>query len=149
MFQASKVLPYSANFLKEIAADVEQYPTFLPMLKSVAIYPKTDAFFEADLTIGTGLFEKTYRSEVFIFDDAVEAKAIPDNTLKFLEFRWHFTNYENNRCLMSFSLDFKLQSALSQVTVGKFLDSSAQTIITAFEQRAARLWPQPEDNYGL
>lgn len=149
MFQASKVLPYSANFLKEIAADIEQYPTFLPMLKSVAIYPKTDAFFETDVTIGTGLFEKTYRLEVFIFDDAVEAKAMPNHTVRFLEFRWHFTNYENNRCLVSFSLEFKLQSALLHVTVGKFLDSSAQTLLTAFEQRAARLWPQPEDSYGI
>lgn len=149
MFQASKILPYSADFLKEIVADVERYPTFLPMLKSVAIYPKTDDFFEADLTIGSGLFEKTYRSEVFIFDNAVEAKAIPDNTFKFLESRWHFTSYENNRCLVSFSLDFKLQSTLLQMTVGKFLDNSAQTIMTAFEQRAAQLWPQPEDNYGI
>ena len=147
MFQASKVLPYPADFLKEIVADVEQYPTFLPMLKGVAIYPKTDNFFEADLTIGTGPLEKTYRSEVFIFDDAVEAKAKPDNTFKFLESRWHFTNYENNRCLVNFSLDFKLQSALLQITVGRFLDSGAQTMMTAFEQRAARLWQQPEDDY--
>lgn len=149
MFQTSKVLPYSASFLKDIVADVEQYPTFLPMLKSVAIYPKTDDFFEADLTIGSGIFEKTYRSEVFIFDNAVEAKAIPDKTFKFLESRWHFTNYENNRCLVNFNLDFKLQSTLLQATVGNFLDSSAKKIMTAFEQRAARLWSRPEKNYNV
>ncbi len=149
MFQASKILPYPADFLKEIVADVEQYPAFLPMLKAVAIYPKSSDFFEADLTIGSGPFEKTYRSEVFVFDDAVEAKAKPDNTFKFLESRWHFTNYENNRCLVNFSLDFKLQSALLQITVGKFLDGAAQTMMTAFEQRAVRLWQQSEYDYDI
>jgi coenzyme Q-binding protein COQ10 len=147
MFQASKVLPYPAAFLKEIVVDVEQYAAFLPMLKAVAIYPKTAEFFEADLTIGVGAFDKTYRSEVFVFDDAVEAKAKTDGTFKFLESRWHFTNYENNRCLVNFTLDFKLQSALLQITVGKLLDNAAQTMMTAFEQRAARLWQQPEDDY--
>ncbi len=147
MFQTSKVLPYPADFLKDIVADVEQYPIFLPMLKAVAIYPKTDNFFEADLTIGTGVFEKTYRSEVFIFGDAVEAKATSDGLFKFLESRWHFTSYEDDRCLVNFSLDFKLQSSLLQVTVGKFLDSAAQTMMTAFEQRAAKLWQQAENNY--
>lgn len=149
MFQTSKILPYPADFLKEIVADVEQYPVFLPMLKAVAIYPKTDNFFEADLTIGSSAFEKTYRSEVFIFDDAVEAKAKPDNTFKFLESRWHFTNYENNRSLVNFSVDFRLQSTLLQLTVGKFLESTAQMMMTAFEQRATRLWRQPEDDYEV
>lgn len=149
MFEISKVLPYSADFLKELVADVEQYPSFLPMLRAVAIYPKTAEFFEADLTIGNSVFEKTYRSEVFIFDDAVEAKAKSDGTFKFLESRWHFTAYENDRCLVNFTLDFKLQSALLQATVGKLLDSAAQTMMVAFEKRAAQLWQKPNDDYDI
>lgn len=148
MFQTSKVLPYPPTFLKDIVTDVEQYPAFLPMLKAVAIYPKTPTFFEADLTIGVGAFDKTYRSEVFIFDDAVEAQAKADGTFKFLESRWQFTNHERNHCLVSFALDFKLQSSLLQLTVGKLLDAAAHTMMTAFEQRAAKLWQaQKRDGY--
>jgi coenzyme Q-binding protein COQ10 len=110
------------------------------MLKAVAIYPKTPTFFEADLTIGVGAFDKTYRSEVFIFDDAVEAKAKADGTFKFLESRWQFDAIENNNCLVSFTLNFKLQSTLLQLTVGKLLDGAAHTMMTAFEQQAAKLW---------
>ena len=140
MFQTSKVLPYPPAFLKDIVTDVEQYPAFLPMLKAVAIYKKNPTFFEADLTIGVGAFDKTYRSEVFIFDDAVEAKAKADGTFKFLESRWQFNAFENNHCLVGFTLDFKLQSALLQLTVGKLLDGATHTMMTAFEQRAAKLW---------
>ena len=140
MFQTSKVLPYPAYFLKTIVADVEQYPAFVPMLKAVAIYQKTETFFEADLTIGHSVFEKTYRSEVFIFDDAVEAKAKADNTFEFLETRWNFTAYENKRCLVNFTLDFKLKSVLLQATVGKLLDNAAGKMISAFEERAKILW---------
>ena len=148
MFQTSKVLPYPPTFLKDIVTDVEQYPAFLPMLKAVVIYPKTPTFFEADLTIGVGAFDKTYRSEVFIFDDAVEAQAKADGTFKFLESRWQFTNHERNHCLVSFALDFKLQSSLLQLTVGKLLDAAAHTMMTAFEQRAAKLWQaQNRDGY--
>ena len=140
MFQTSKVLPYPADFLKSIVADVESYPKFLPWVKAVAIYPKNQEFFEADLTIGYGPLEKTYRSEVFIYDDAVEAKAVSDSIFKFLETRWQFTAYEDNRCLINLTLDFLLQSSLLQLTVGKLLDDAANKMIAAFEQRAAVLW---------
>jgi coenzyme Q-binding protein COQ10 len=140
MYQTSKVLPYPADFLKEIIANVELYPQFLPWVKAVAIFPKTSGFFEADLTIGYGPLEKTYRSEVFVHKDAVEAKAISNSIFNFLESRWQLTDYENNRCLINFTLDFKLQSPLLQLTVGKLLDDAAISMITAFEQRAARLW---------
>ena len=135
MFQTSKVLPYTANFLKEIVTDIERYPEFLPWIKAVASYP--DNFF--DLTIGYGIFEKTYRSEVFILSDAVEAKAVSDNIFKFLETRWHFKDYKNEQCMVNFTIDFQLQSPILQLTVGNLLDDSASKIITAFEQRAEKL----------
>lgn len=140
MFQTSKVLSYPSKFLKAIVADVESYPLFLPWVKAVAIFPKTSDFFEADLTIGYGPLEKTYRSEVFIFEDAVEAKAISDSIFKFLESRWQFRDYENNNCLVNFMLDFQLQSSLLQLSVGRMLDEAANKMITAFEQRAMHLW---------
>lgn len=140
MFQTSKILPYPSNFLKEIVVDVECYPEFLPWVKAVAIFPKQSDFFEADLTIGYGPLEKTYRSEVFIFDDAVEAKAISDSIFKFLESRWQFIEYKENRCLVNFTLDFQLQSSLLQLTVGKLLDDAANKMIAAFEERAMHLW---------
>ena len=138
MFQTSKVLPYPADFLKEIVANVELYSEFVPGVKTATIYPKKSDCFEADLTIGYGLLEKTYRSKVFIYNDAVEAKAVSDSIFKFLETRWQFTAYENNYCLVNFTLDFKLQSALLQLTVGKLLNDSSNKIMTAFEQRAIK-----------
>ena len=140
MFETSKVLPYPADFLKEIVADVECYPQFLPWVKAVAIHQKNPEFFEADLTIGYGLLEKTYRSEVFIYTDAVEAKAISNNIFKFLETRWQFTTKEEKCCLVNLTIDFQLQSQLLQLTVGKMLDDAANKMIAAFEHRAASLW---------
>ncbi len=140
MFQISKVLPYPADFLKSIVADVESYPQFLPWVKAVVVYPKNQEFFESELTIGYGPLERTYRSEVFIYDDAVEAKAVSDSIFKFLETRWQFTTYEDNRCLINLTIDFLLQSSLLQLTVGKLLDEAANKMIAAFEHQAAKLW---------
>lgn len=145
MFRASKTLPYPAHFLKNIVVDVEHYPTFLPMIKAVKVFPKTADFFYADVTVGSGILEKTYRSEVSIYNDSVEAKAQLDNTFKFLESRWHFEPYESNQCQVNFLLNFALRSSLLQLTVGKVLDSAAKATMTAFEQRAASLW-QNENN---
>lgn len=144
MFETSKVLPYPADFLKEIVADVECYPQFLPWVKAVAIHKKNPEFFEADLTIGYGLLEKTYSSEVFIYTDAVEAKAISNNIFKFLETRWKFTTNEDKCCLINLTIDFQLQSQLLQLTVGKLLDDAANKMIAAFEYRAASLWKNTE-----
>lgn len=140
MFQTVKILPYPPQFLKNIVADVKEYPKFLPMLKSTTIFPETEHSFQADLTIGTGAFEKTYRSKVSVLDRTVKAQAVPDKTFKFLESQWHFHPYEENHCKVEFILRFELCSALLQLTVGKVLDKIAAATMTAFEERAKDLW---------
>lgn len=140
MLQKTKILPYPAHFLKNIVADVEQYPAFLPMLKSAIVFSETEDFFQADLTIGTGTIEKTYRSKVFVSDNAVKAQAIPDNTFKFLESQWIFQPLDENRCKVEFMLRFELHSTLLQLTLGKALNKIAEATMTAFEERAKKLW---------
>lgn len=139
MFQTIKILPYPKQFLKNIVIDVEQYPKFLPMLKSATVFPETDNSFQADLTIGVRAVEKTYRSKVFIVDDIVKVQAIPDSTFKFLESQWYFYPQGENSCKVEFMLSFELRSALLQLTVGRALDKIAAITMTAFEERAKDL----------
>lgn len=140
MYQATRVLPYPAHFLKDIVANVKEYPKFLPMLKSAIIFPETENSFQADLTISSGAFEKNYRSKVFVSEYSVKAQAVPDKIFKFLESQWHFYPHEENHCKVEFMLHFELRSTLLQLTVGKFLDKIAAATMTAFEERAKDLW---------
>jgi len=140
MYQTTKILPYPSQFLKNIVADVAQYPKFLPMVNFATIFPETENSFQADLTIGSGAFEKTYRSKVFVSDNAVKAQAIPDKTFKSLESLWHFHPHGENQCKVEFTLSFELRSTLLQLTVGKVLDKVAATTMTAFEERAKDVW---------
>jgi len=140
MFQITKILPYPPQFIKNIVADVQEYPSFLPMLKFATVFPETDHSFQADLTVGSGPVEKNYRSKVFISDNAVKAQAIPDKTFKSLESQWHFHPHDENHCRVEFILRFELHSTLLQLTLGKVLDKIAATTMTAFEERAKKVW---------
>ncbi len=65
-----RILPYSAEQMFNLVADVEKYPLFLPWCQSARIISRNENSFIADLTIGYKSFTHTFRSHVFLNEPA-------------------------------------------------------------------------------
>jgi coenzyme Q-binding protein COQ10 len=136
-YKISKNFAYSKELLYEIVADVKSYPEFLPWIKSATVYDESEHNFEADLTIKFGPFEKTYGSEVFLSNNTIKTQAKSGSIFSYLNSTWQFIEINSYETCVEFSIDFKLNSSILQLTVGKLLEEAAEATIKSFEERAA------------
>ena len=94
----------------------------------------------ADLTIGKGPFQDTYKSDVKFNKkkDSIYVTNL-DGPLKHLENKWQFKE-ENKITEVSFEVDFELKNEFLNMIMTKSFQFGLDKIADAFEKRAEELF---------
>lgn len=120
----------------ELVSDVAQYEAFIPWcLKSVVLEGGAPEVFQADLTVGFGPFEETYRSQVTCTAPTSIQVSCQEKPLKHLETLWRFEKISGTQTKIHFEIQFALHSRLFQGMVKSLLDESMIQVLQAFEKR--------------
>ncbi|AGI68118.1 hypothetical protein OAN307_c25130 [Octadecabacter antarcticus 307] len=140
----TKRLPYSANQMYDLVADVANYPKFLPWTAAARIKSVDDmgdhSVMMADLVVSFKVFREKFGSRVLLWPEARKIEtAYIDGPFKYLESTWRFTEAEGG-CDVHFEVDFEFRNRLLQGAAGMFFNQAMQTIVRAFERRAAALY---------
>ena len=140
----TRILPYTAQQMYDLVADVPNYPKFLPWTAAARIRSVTDRGDHremlADLVISFKVFRETFGSRVLLFDEARRIDtAYIDGPFKHMESRWQFRDVEGG-CEVSFDVDFEFRNRLLQGAAGMFFNEAMQRVVRAFERRAAELY---------
>ena len=131
---------YPIKQVFELVADVTQYEEFIPWCsKSVVLEKKEDHAFEADLTVGFGPFEETYRSQVACTPYREIYVRCHEKPLKHLETRWQFEEVSPTQTKVTFEINFSLRSRLFQTMIKAAFQQSMDQVLQAFEKRLAEL----------
>lgn len=134
-FEETRVLPHSHDFLYELISDVASYQNFIPGVLSSVVLNKTQQHILADLTVGKGLIQATYRSSVKFTPHHIEIKAI-EGPFTHLHSTWDFEEIDIEETKICFCLDFELNTSSLQTLIHPILKQFAGNIIAAFEKRA-------------
>lgn len=136
----SRILPYTAERMFAIVADVEQYPRFLPWVVSTRILERESAeVLHAEMCVGFAGIRERYVSRVAL-DPArltIEVTQL-EGPFRHLENRWRFTP-RGDICLVDFSIDFEFRSFLLNAVAGKAFEHVFLKMADAFEARARAL----------
>ena len=130
--------------LIELVLDIEKYPTFVPFCLGAKVYEKKVkgdlVLIVADLTIGKGPFQDTYKSDVKFNkkDDSIYVTNL-DGPLKHLENKWHFKQ-DNKITEVSFEVDFELKNHFLNIVMTKSFQFGLDKIADAFQKRAEELF---------
>ena len=130
--------------LIDLVLDIEKYPQFVPFCLGSKIYEKKEKsdllLIVADLTIGKGPFNDTYKSDVQFNkkEDSIYVTNL-DGPLKHLENKWHFKQ-ENNFTEISFDIDFELKNDFLNIIMTKSFQFGLNKIADAFQKRAEDLF---------
>ena len=133
--------------LIELVLDIEKYPTFVPFCLGAKVYEKKVEgdllLIVADLTIGKGPFQDTYKSDVKFNknDDSIYVTNL-DGPLNHLENKWQFRE-ENNLTEISFEIDFELKNDFLNIVMTKSFQFALDKIADAFQKRAEDLFSKP------
>jgi len=144
--QETRLMPYTADQMYMLVADVGRYPEFLPWTAAARIRTRqADGAKEimlADLVISFKVFRERFGSRVVL--DATK-KTIEttylDGPFRYMESHWAFRDDAQGRCEVDFSVDFEFKNALLQGVIGVVFNDAMQRVVRAFERRA-------EDLYG-
>tara|TARA_B100000700_G_scaffold272271_1_gene315781 strand:+ start:234 stop:683 length:450 start_codon:yes stop_codon:yes gene_type:complete len=130
--------------LIDLVLDIENYPQFVPFCLNSKIYEKKNKgdllLIIADLTIGKGPFQDTYKSDVKFNkkEDSIYVTNL-DGPLKHLENKWHFKE-KNNFTEVSFDVDFELKNDFLNIIMTKSFQFGLDKIADAFQKRAEDLF---------
>lgn len=140
-----KVLPYSADQMYALAADVMSYPKFLPWISAARIRSRKDMgdyeLLEADLVVSFKVFRERFGSTVKLsqMHKTIDTEYL-DGPFKYLTSNWSFSDIDQSSCEVSFFVDFEFRNAILQKLIGVVFDQAMRRTMRAFEDRAKVLY---------
>jgi coenzyme Q-binding protein COQ10 len=139
-----RFLPYSAEQMFDLVADVGRYAEFLPWVTAVRVRSNGETEMVADLIVGFRSLRERFTSRV----GKERAKRISvdyiDGPLKFLRNEWKFEPVPGG-CTIDFSVEFAFKNRVFEAIAGQMFDAALRKMINAFETRAAALYALPSN----
>ena len=143
----TKRLPYSAQQMYDLVADVARYPEFLPWNSAARIRSRRPIeggeVMEADLVISFKVFRERFGSRVTLLPGAGKILTeYLDGPFKYMKSTWTFRPIEGveGGCEIEFFVDFEFRNAILQGIIGLVFNDAMQRVVRAFERRAAVLY---------
>lgn len=140
----TRVLPYSAQQMYDLVADVGSYPKFLPWTAAARIRSRKPIpggeVMEADLVISFKVFRERFGSRVTLWPDDMKIDTeYLDGPFKYMKSTWAFRPAEAG-CEVEFFVDFEFRNAILQGIIGVVFNEAMLRVVRAFERRAAELY---------
>ncbi len=137
----SRHLPYTAQQMYDLVADVESYPKFLPWTAAARIRDVRDQedhsqVMDADLVVSFKVFRERFGSRVVLRPEErkIETDYL-DGPFKYMISNWRFDEEEDG-CTVHFDVDFAFRNRLLQSAAEIFFYEAMRRIVRAFEERA-------------
>lgn len=135
-------LPYTAEQMYDLVADIDRYPQFLPWLAGARLARRIDGAEHWELLIGYKMLRERFTSEVTYEPKRVINARYLDGPLKHLSTNWIFAPVEGG-CEIDFKVEFEFRSRLLGRIIEVFFNEAIVMMTNAFETRARALYGIP------
>ena len=139
----TRIVPYSADLMFRVVADVERYPEFLPWVVALRVLSREQApgreVLTAEMAVGYGALRENYTSRVVV-DPAARSIDVAQTSgpFKILENHWRFTP-QGAGCRVDFSIAYEFKNRLLNAVAGAAFGKVYIKMADAFEARAKAL----------
>lgn len=139
----TRIVPYTADLMYSVVADVERYPEFLPWVVGLKVLGREQeagcTVLKAEMSVGFASFMERYTSRVVLDPEkrAVDVAQI-EGPFRILENHWRFTP-QGQGCRVEFSIAFEFRSLLLNMAAGAAFERVSKRMTEAFEVRAKAL----------
>jgi coenzyme Q-binding protein COQ10 len=148
-FSSKRRVSHSAPQMFDLVADVERYPEFVPLCKSLRIRqrtPKADGteMVVCEMTVAFKLVQQAFTTRVTL--DRPNLKIYVEylqGPFSNLENRWSFEAKPDNGCDVGFFLSYEFKSRMLAMLMGTMFDTAFQRFAAAFEKRADAIYGRP------
>ncbi|QPH53546.1 type II toxin-antitoxin system RatA family toxin [Pontivivens ytuae] len=138
-------MPYSADQIYDLVADVESYPKFIPWVAACRVRHEREVeegkVVDADLVVSFKVFRESFLSRVTMKPEpnTIDVEYL-DGPFKYLINNWRFEDKPDGGCKVHFYVDFQFKSRVLQAAIGAVFNEAMRRIVRAFEKRADQLY---------
>lgn len=133
-------LPYSAEQMFDLVADVGRYGEFLPWVIATRVRSNSEIEMVADMVVGFKAVRESFTSRVTKTRPREIAVHYADGPLSDLDNVWTFRVVDEHTCEIDFLVDFTFKNHLFERIAGQYFDRAFRKMVEAFETRAAALY---------
>lgn len=143
-FETTRRVPFTAEQMFAVVADVERYPQFLPLCEQLAVTRRetagADAILTARMSVGYRAIRETFTSRVTLKPQQREIDVVKiDGPFARLTNRWRFRDVPGG-CEVYFHIDYAFASRMLSLLMGALFDKAVRKYSEAFETRARALY---------
>jgi coenzyme Q-binding protein COQ10 len=148
-FNSRRRVSHSATQMFDLVADVERYPEFVPLCRSLKIRQRTPEpdgteIVISEMTVAFKLVREAFTTRVTL--DRPNLKILVEylqGPFSNLENRWTFEAKADNACEVGFYLSYEFKSRMLAMLMGTMFDAAFQRFASAFEKRADVIYGRP------
>ncbi|MFZ5673810.1 MAG: type II toxin-antitoxin system RatA family toxin [Pseudomonadota bacterium] len=146
-FNVTREMPYKAAELFAVAADVDSYKDFLPLVESSRTFERVKVSdgverFKGELRVR---YKKLHIDETFVSDVVADRNALKVSSrsegglFEHVVAEWRFSDRKSGGSTVEFQVDYKARSRSLQFFMSGMFDYMVRKINNAFEARAREL----------
>ena len=139
-------LPYSAEQMFDLVADVGRYGEFLPWVVATRVRSDDGDVMVADMLVGFKALREKFTSRVTRHRADRIAVHYIDGPLRDLDNHWKFRALGPQACEIIFDVSFTFRNALFEKLAGQYFDRAFGKMVAAFEARAQQLYGNNSSN---
>ena len=135
-----RLLPYTAEQLFDLAADVERYPEYLRWWIAARIRNREANVYYTDQVLGLGPVRVRFGSRTVLQPPTRIDVTSKDYPFQQFKLSWNFAALARASCHVSLTAEFELRSFVLRRILDQALPVATADIIKAFETRAHSLY---------
>lgn len=144
--EETRVVPYGAQAMYDLVADVRRYPEFLPWCRALRIRSEEvdeagRGTLTADMIARFKGFEERFTSRVTLDRPALAIDvAYIDGPFQRLTNAWRFTPLGDRSSRVGFTIDFEFRSKVLRLLANSMFERALMRLSDAFQKRADELY---------
>lgn len=142
----SALIPFPAESLYELVADIESYPQFLSWCSAAKIISSEDNIVEASITIAYHGLHKKFTTH----NENVPGKSIhmelADGPFHYLDGTWNFQALDKTSCKVMLDIGFKISNPVMRLALGGVFEKISNSMVEEFVTRAYQVLKKPGEN---
>ena len=136
VIRKSALVPYSADEMYALVADIESYGQFLPWCGGARILQREPEAITASIAIAYRGVHKSFTTRNQLDPGRGMELKLVDGPFRRLVGHWRFEPLDDQACKVSLDLDFEFSNRLIAFAIGPVFESIANSLVDSFRQRA-------------
>lgn len=138
--EKSALVPYSAQAMYDLVADVEAYPEFLPGCRAVKVHERDAEHVKASIEMAKGPVHKWFTTINHLTPPERMDLSLVEGPFRHLQGCWHFKSLGDTGSKVSMYIEFTFASRLVEKTIGPVFHEMVNRLVDAFVERARKTY---------